>query len=79
MSIIVEKSIAVPMRDGVVLRADVYRPQAPGPHPVLLQRTPYNRELWPITAMTLDPVTFSPRDSVRARPRTRPRALAASN
>jgi len=56
MSIIVEKSIAVPMRDGVVLRADVYRPQAPGPHPVLLQRTPYNRELWPITAMTLDPV-----------------------
>lgn len=56
MSIIVEKSVAVPMRDGVVLRADVYRPQAPGPHPVLLQRTPYNRELWPITAMTLDPV-----------------------
>ena len=53
MSIIVEKSVAVPMRDGVVLRADVYRPQTPGPHPVLLQRTPYNRELWPITAMTL--------------------------
>ncbi len=56
MSVIVEKNIPVPMRDGVQLRADVYRPQAAGRYPVLLQRTPYNRELWPITAMTLDPV-----------------------
>ena len=56
MSVLVEKNVAVPMRDGVVLRADVYRPQAAGRHPVLLQRTPYNKELWPITAMTLDPV-----------------------
>jgi hypothetical protein len=31
------------MRDGVHLVADVYRPEAPGPFPVLLQRTPYNR------------------------------------
>lgn len=56
MSVIVEKNTPVPMRDGVQLRADVYRPQAAGRYPVLLQRTPYNRELWPITAMTLDPV-----------------------
>ena len=56
MSVIVEKNIPVPMRDGVRRRADVYRPQAAGRYPVLLQRTPYNRELWPITAMTLDPV-----------------------
>ena len=38
MTVLVEKNVAVPMRDGVVLRADVYRPQAPGRHPVLLQR-----------------------------------------
>ena len=31
------------MRDGVVLRADVYRPAAPGSYPALLQRTPYSK------------------------------------
>lgn len=56
MSVIVEKNVVVPMRDGTELRADVYRPADEGRHPVLLQRTPYNKELWPITAMTLDPV-----------------------
>ena len=31
------------MRDGVVLRADVHRPDVPGSYPVLLMRTPYGR------------------------------------
>ena len=31
------------MRDGVTLRADVYRPDMPGKFPVLLQRTPYDK------------------------------------
>src|SRR3954452_17453009 len=31
------------MRDGVVLRADVYRPPGEGPHPVVLVRLPYDR------------------------------------
>ena len=31
------------MRDGTVLISDVYRPEAPGPFPVLLTRTPYDR------------------------------------
>ena len=31
------------MRDGVILRADVYRPAVPGRLPVLLQRTPYSK------------------------------------
>jgi len=39
----VEQGVRVPMRDGVHLVADVYRPEAPGPFPVLLERTPYNR------------------------------------
>ncbi len=38
-----ESDVAVPMRDGVTLRADVYRPQADGPFPVILTRTPYNK------------------------------------
>jgi hypothetical protein len=40
MSVTVEKNVAVPLRDGITLRADVYRPAAPGRYPVLLQRTP---------------------------------------
>jgi len=32
-----------PARDGVLLAADVYLPDGPGPFPVVLTRTPYNR------------------------------------
>ena len=39
----VERDVAVPMRDGVVLRADVYRPEGAGPWPVLVLRTPYGK------------------------------------
>ena len=39
----VDTDLAVPMRDGTVLRADVYRPDGPGPYPTLLQRTPYDK------------------------------------
>ncbi len=38
-----ERNVSVTMRDGVVLLADVYRPQADGKFPVLLQRTPYDK------------------------------------
>jgi putative CocE/NonD family hydrolase len=39
----IEHGVAVKMRDGVLLRADVYRPKSEGKFPVLLQRTPYDR------------------------------------
>ena len=39
------ETVRVPMRDGVMLATDVYRPAAPGPHPVILQRTPYGLRL----------------------------------
>jgi len=39
----VERGVKVAMRDGVVLRADIYRPKRQGKFPVLLQRTPYNK------------------------------------
>ena len=38
-----ERGVTVKMRDGVILRADIYRPAAEGRFPVLLQRTPYNK------------------------------------
>ena len=39
-----EQNLAVPMRDGTVLRANVTRPEAAGRYPVLVERTPYNKE-----------------------------------
>jgi putative CocE/NonD family hydrolase len=41
--VVVERGVRVAMRDGVGLRADIYRPKAEGRYPVLLQRTPYNK------------------------------------
>jgi len=41
--VLVESSVDAKMRDGTVLRATIYRPDAPGKFPVLLQRTPYDR------------------------------------
>ena len=42
-TVVVEKNVAARMRDGVLLRADVYRPSAAGTHPALVQRTPYSK------------------------------------
>jgi len=42
-TLIVERDVEIKMRDGVILRADVYRPDTPEPLPVLLQRTPYGK------------------------------------
>src|SRR5205823_6223039 len=39
----VDRGVPCTMRDGVVLRADVYRPADTGRHPVLVLRLPYDR------------------------------------
>ncbi len=41
---VVERDVAVRMRDGARLRADVLRPAGPGPFPVLVYRTPYGKQ-----------------------------------
>jgi putative CocE/NonD family hydrolase len=38
-----DANVRVPMRDGVTLAADIFRPDAPGKFPAILVRTPYNR------------------------------------
>jgi putative CocE/NonD family hydrolase len=38
----IEYDVRVPMRDGVTLSMDLYRPDAPGRFPVILVRTPYD-------------------------------------
>jgi hypothetical protein len=41
--VVVERAVKATMRDGVVLRADIYRPRSEGKFPVLLERTPYDK------------------------------------
>ena len=54
-AITVQSNVAVPMRDGITLYADIYRPEGPGPFPVLLQRTPYDKGT-PLSMTALDPM-----------------------
>ena len=40
---VIERNVSVPMRDGIILRANIYRPDRGGPYPVLVTRTPYGK------------------------------------
>lgn len=51
---IVQKDVAVKMRDGVILRADVLLPSADGKFPVLVYRTPYGKDNAPREWTTFD-------------------------
>src|SRR5438477_5161314 len=42
---LMDKNVAMTTRDGVTLRADVYRPDGSGRFPVLLSRLPYDKSL----------------------------------
>jgi predicted acyl esterase len=42
---IVQRDLPVPMDDGLVLRADVFRPVEPGPFPVIMSLGPYGKSL----------------------------------
>ena len=44
LKVVVERNVPVSMRDGTILRADVYRPDHGGPYPVLVQRTQYGKD-----------------------------------
>ncbi len=51
-----QTNVAVPMRDGTILRADVYRPAGSGRFPTLLQRIPYGKHSPRYRSMYLDPM-----------------------
>ncbi|HLG62604.1 MAG TPA: CocE/NonD family hydrolase [Ktedonosporobacter sp.] len=63
LPITVEFNVPAVMRDGVTLRANVYRPAGEDRWPVLLTRLPYGKDL-PIGASTLDPVQTARRGYV---------------
>ncbi|WP_225859620.1 CocE/NonD family hydrolase [Streptomyces albicerus] len=56
----IEFDVPAEMRDGTVLREDVYRPGGTGPWPVLLSRLPYGKHT-PIAAIGLDPLAAARR------------------
>ncbi len=43
---VIDQKIMVPMRDGVRLATDVYRPKTDEPVPIIWSRTPYNFNSW---------------------------------
>ena len=46
---VIERKVMIPMRDGVRLATDIYRPKnATGPVPIIWVRTPYNFNFWDV-------------------------------
>jgi uncharacterized protein len=43
---IVEEKVMMPMRDGIRLATDIYRPKKEGKVPIIFSRTPYNFATW---------------------------------
>jgi len=43
---VVDQKVMMPMRDGIRLATDIYRPKSPGKYPVILSKTPYNFNQW---------------------------------
>ena len=60
-SLKIDCHVEIPMRDGVKLRADVYRPDDASKHPVILARLPYNKDLSPISLSLLSPIRAAKR------------------
>ena len=44
MKLLIEKDVEIPMRDGVILRADIYRPDDGEKHPALVFRSPWSKK-----------------------------------
>ena len=45
---VVERKVMMPMRDGVRLATDIYRPKGTGRVPVVFSKTPYNFNYWDV-------------------------------
>lgn len=54
--LLIETDVECVTRDGISLRADIYRPADDGRYPALLLRTPYGKNVSASTHLSLDPV-----------------------
>lgn len=57
--IVIERGVTALMRDGCTLVADLYRPDDGDRHPVLVQRTPYDRTMIGNAASDIDPIKMA--------------------
>lgn len=48
--VVSELDVEIPMRDGIILRANVYRPPGPDPVPVIMSAHPYGKDRLPSVA-----------------------------
>src|SRR3979411_1796030 len=62
-SVTVDLNVPAPMRDGAVLRSNIYRPSGEGRWPVLLTRLPYGKDLG-ATFSEIDPAQAARRGYV---------------
>ena len=49
---VIDQKVMMPMRDGIRLATDIYRPKGNGKHPIVFSRTPYNFNTWVDGKMT---------------------------
>ena len=49
---VIDQKVMMPMRDGIRLATDIYRPKGNGKHPIVFSRTPYNFNTWVDGRMT---------------------------
>ncbi len=42
-AVVIERNVEAVMRDGTILRADIWRPDTEGKFPILIERTPYDK------------------------------------
>ncbi|MGH7917890.1 MAG: CocE/NonD family hydrolase, partial [Candidatus Binataceae bacterium] len=59
--IVIEKNLEIPMRDGCILKGDLYRPDSSDKLPVLINRTPYDKKFPLISMLTLDAIRAAQR------------------
>ena len=43
---VIDQKVMMPMRDGVRLATDIYRPKTDKPVPIIFSKTPYNFNSW---------------------------------
>jgi putative CocE/NonD family hydrolase len=49
---VIDQKVMMPMRDGIRLSTDIYRPKGEGKYPIVFSRTPYNFNTWVDGKMT---------------------------
>ena len=53
---VIDQKIMMPMRDGIRLATDIYRPKTNEKAPIIFSRTPYNFNSWGMANKKIEPL-----------------------